>query len=61
MKKTELPKEKRNYTVEFKEQAVGHNYASSSVVEIYRELDIPTSVLSHWRRESDTYGKNSFP
>jgi transposase len=24
-------------------------------------LDIPTSVLSRWRRESNEYGKNSFP
>jgi transposase len=37
------------------------SYARGSVVEICRELDIPTSVLSRWRRESDTYGKNSFP
>ncbi len=37
------------------------SYARGSVVEICRELDIPTSVLSRWRRESDAYGKNSFP
>ena len=36
-------------------------YARGSVVEICRELDIPTSVLSRWRRESDAYGKNCFP
>jgi transposase len=46
-----MSREKRNYTVEFKEKAV----------EICRELDIPTSVLSRWRRESDAYGRNSFP
>jgi hypothetical protein len=26
-----------------------------------RGLDMPTSVLSRWRRESDTFGRNSFP
>tara|TARA_R110002020_G_scaffold145179_5_gene318496 strand:+ start:714 stop:1001 length:288 start_codon:yes stop_codon:yes gene_type:complete len=56
-----MSREKRNYTVEFKEKAVELSYARGSVVEICRELDIPTSVLSCWRRESDTYGKNSFP
>ncbi len=56
-----MSREKRNYTVEFKEKAVELSYARGSVVEICRELDIPTSVLSRWRRESDTYGKNSFP
>lgn len=37
------------------------SYARGSVVEICRELDIPTSVWSRWCKESDTYGKNSFP
>jgi transposase len=37
------------------------SYARGRVVEICRELDIPTSVLSRWRRESDAYGRNSFP
>lgn len=56
-----MSREKRNYTVEFKEKAVELSYARGSVVEICRELDIPTSVLSRWRRESSEYGKNSFP
>ena len=56
-----MSREKRNYTVEFKEKAVELSYARGSVVEICRELDIPTSVLSRWRRESDAYGKNSCP
>jgi transposase len=37
------------------------SYARGRVVEICRELDIPTSVLSRWRRESDAYDRNSFP
>jgi transposase len=56
-----MSREKRNYTVAFKEKVVELSYARGSVVEICRELDIPTSVLSRWRRESDAYGRNSFP
>ena len=56
-----MSREKRNYTVEFKEKAVELSYARGSVVEICRELDIPTSVSGRWRRESNTYGDNSFP
>ena len=56
-----MSREKRNYSVEFKEKAVELSYARGSVVEICRELGIPTSVLSRWRRESLDYGKNSFP
>jgi transposase len=56
-----MSREKRNYTVEFKEKAIELSYARGSVVEICRELDIPTSVLSRWRKESNSYGKNSFP
>ncbi|MCK0148275.1 transposase [Arenibacter sp. F26102] len=52
---------KRNYTAEFKEKAVELSYARGNVVEICRELDIPTSVLSRWHRESNAYGRNSFP
>lgn len=56
-----MSREKRNYTVDFKETAIQLSYARGSVVKICRELDIPTSVLSRWRKESNSYGKNSFP
>lgn len=56
-----MSREKRNYTVDFKEKANDLSYARGSVVEICRELDIPNSVLSRWRKESNSYGKNSFP
>ncbi|TLP71898.1 hypothetical protein ES765_19100 [Maribacter sp. ACAM166] len=56
-----MSREKRNYTVAFKEKAIELSYARGSVVEICRELDIPTSVLSRWRKESNSYGKNSLP
>ncbi|HDZ03528.1 MAG TPA: hypothetical protein ENH58_00610 [Maribacter sp.] len=55
-----MSREKRNYSVAFKEKAVELSYARGSVVEICRELDIPTSVLSRWRRESQAYGKTVF-
>ncbi|GGW42130.1 transposase [Arenibacter certesii] len=52
---------KRNYTVEFKQKAVELSYVRGSVVEICRELDIPSSVLRRWRRESKDFGDNSLP
>ena len=52
---------KKNYSVEFKKKAVELIFARGSVTQICKELDIPISVLSRWRRESDQYGKNSFP
>jgi transposase len=56
-----MSREKRNYTVEFKQKAVELSYSKGSVIEVCRELDIPSSVLSRWRRESNIYGDNSFP
>ncbi|GGW36645.1 transposase [Arenibacter certesii] len=52
---------KRNYTVEFKQKAVELSYARGSVVERYRELDKPSSLLRRWRRESKDLGEISFP
>ncbi|TLP74171.1 transposase, partial [Maribacter sp. ACAM166] len=43
-----MSREKRNYTFDFKEKAMELSYARGSVIEICRELDIPTSVLSRW-------------
>jgi len=40
-----MSREKRNHTVEFKQKVVELSYARGSVVEICRELDIPSSVL----------------
>ena len=56
-----MSREKRNYTLEFKQKAVELSYAKGSVIEVCREVDIPSSVLSRWRRESNIYGDNSFP
>lgn len=56
-----MSKRKRNYSVEFKKKAVELSFARDSVTQVCRELDIPTSVLSRWRRECNEYGNNSFP
>jgi len=56
-----MSRRKKNYSVEFKQKAVELSLARGSVTQICRELDIPTSVLSRWRRESNQYGKDSFP
>lgn len=56
-----MSREKRNYSVAFKEKGVELSYARGSVVEICRKLDVPTSVPGRWRRKSQDYGKNSFP
>jgi transposase len=56
-----MTRAKRNYTLEFKQKAVELSHSPGSVVEICRELDIPISVLSRWRRESNELGNNSFP
>lgn len=56
-----MSRRKKNYSVEFKKKAVELSFARGSVTQICEELDIPTSVLSRWRRESSEYGKNSFP
>ncbi len=47
----------RNYTIEFKQKAIGLSYSRGNVSQACKELDIPTSVLHRWRRES----KTSFP
>ena len=56
-----MSKRKRNYTTDFKKKAVELSYARGSIAQVCRELDIPSSVLSRWRREFSEYGKNSLP
>lgn len=56
-----MSKGKRNYSTDFKKKAVELSYARASIAQVCRELDIPTSVLSRWRQESNDYGSNSFP
>ena len=56
-----MKKQHRNYGTSFKQKAVELSYARGHVKQVCEELDIPYSVLHRWRRESQDYGKNSFP
>ena len=56
-----MSKQKRNYSVEFKKKDVELSYARGNVKQTCMELNIPYSVLCRCRKESNTYGKNSFP
>jgi transposase len=56
-----MKKRNRNYSPSFKVKAVELSYARGNVKQVCEELDIPYSVLHRWRKESTTYGKNSFP
>ena len=56
-----MSKRKTNYRIEFKKKVVESSFARGSVTQLYRGLDIPTSELSRGGRESNQYGKSSFP
>jgi transposase len=56
-----MKKRNRNYSTSFTQKAVELSYARGHVKQVCEELDIPYSVLHRWRRESQDYGKNSFP
>jgi transposase len=56
-----MKKRNRNYSTSFKQKVVELSYAYGHVKQVCEELDIPYSVLHRWRRESQDYGKNSFP
>lgn len=56
-----MKKRYRNYSPTFKQKAVELSYARGNTKQVCEELDIPYSVLHRWRKESTTYGKNSFP
>jgi transposase len=56
-----MRKQNRNYSLSFKQKAVELSFARGNVKQVCEELSIPYSVLHRWRKESTTYGKNSFP
>jgi len=56
-----MRKQHRNYCSSFKQKTVELSFAKGNVKQVCEELDIPYSVLHRWRKESKTYGKNSFP
>ena len=51
----------KHYTLEFKQKAVELSYARDNVKQVCADLDIIPSVLYRWRKELQSYGKNSFP
>jgi len=55
-----MRKQHRNYSSFFKQKAVELSFAKGNVKQVREELDIPYSVLHRWRKESKTYGNNSF-
>ena len=56
-----MSKQKREYTMEFKQKAVELSHARGNAAEVCRELGLNPSVLGRWRREAKKYGENSFP
>ncbi|MEG1693583.1 MAG: transposase [Bacteroidales bacterium] len=49
------------YDKSFKERAVKLSYERSSALQAAKELGISDSSLGKWRKDFETYGKNSFP
>lgn len=56
-----MSKPKNYYTKTFKQKAVELSYATGSIKQTCKDLDISLSSLSRWRKELKQYGKNSFP
>ena len=56
-----MKKRNRSYSLSFKQKAVELSIARGNVKQVCDELDIPYSVLHRWKKESESYGKNSFP
>ena len=56
-----MTKPRKNYSREFKENAVKLSYERSNVSDLARELGIRPNFLYRWREESRTKGNESFP
>lgn len=54
-------KPKRQYTKEFKEEAVRLSESSDNKSQIARDLGIHVSLLGRWKRELQQEGKVAFP
>ena len=52
---------KKQYSQEFKEEAVRLAEESGNKRQVARDLGIHMSVLGRWRRELQIGGKNAFP
>ena len=56
-----MTKPRKNYSREFKENAVKLSFERSNVSDLARELGIRPNFLYRWREESQAKGKESFP
>lgn len=55
-------KERRQYTLEFKREAVRLSRESrESVAQVARELGITPKILYRWRQEFNSLGEDAFP
>jgi len=52
---------KRNYTKQYKENAVSLCKARGNTAAVARELGIWPSTLRRWKKEKRAYAHNSFP
>ena len=56
-----MSRTRKNYTTAFKQKAIELSHARGNTEQVSRELGIYSSLLHRWRKEFNTYGKNSFP
>lgn len=56
-----MRKARKNYSREFKKNAVKLSYERSNISELARELGIQPNILYRWREETQAKGKESFP
>lgn len=55
-----MKKERRHYDKEFKVMAVNLVYTGKSTSLVAEELGIKPDLIRRWKREHESYGKNSF-
>jgi transposase len=56
-----MTKPRKNYSREFKENAVKLSFERSNVSDLARELGVRPNALYRWRDESQAKGKECFP
>lgn len=55
-----MKRERRNFDKEFKMMAVNLVYTGKTTREVAEELGIKPDLVRRWKREHESYGKNSF-
>ncbi len=54
-------RKRREYTKEFKSEAVRLAKERGNMNEVARELDIHASLIRRWRKEFENHGNQAFP